>query len=117
MTPIKYTAIKNVQLSILKLGFHGDHVDFDWRPYTKRSEAARADYDKLYDSIFNEGIKRPIITHGLCVLIGMRRVEIGIALGVESVDCLDITEDVSKWTRDDIPRLNAMKGLIEAYGY
>lgn len=102
----------------LWLGFHGDHVDFDWRPYKDRTPEARADYDRLIVSLFHHGLKQPVIVHGDFVLIGMRRVEILKRLDPwEPIECLDIIEDVSKWTEHDLPRLEALKQVAGSFAY
>lgn len=117
MKPIETTTIK-ARPTALILGLHGDHVDFDWRPYWKRSPEAQKDYDALVVSLFHHGMKMPVITHKGHVLIGMRRVEIMRRIDPESkIPCVEITEDVSKWDRNDIPRLAALKKAIGEVEY
>lgn len=99
----------------LVFGFKGRSIDFSWRPYAKRTAAARADYDRLRASIEEHGIQAPVIIYGHSVLIGMRRVEIAQELGITHVKVAEIHEDVSLWWKHDIPRLEALKvtlGLV-----
>lgn len=96
------------RLDELERGYHGKTIDFDWRPYEKRSEKDRKDFDRLVVSIERAGIRDPLITFGDHVLIGQRRHEIGERLGIEEVEVLDITEDISTWGSDDIKRLELL---------
>ncbi len=118
MKPIPYE-LKEVSISELSLGYHGSHTDFVWRPYEERSEEARADYDLLKESILKHRIKKPLITFKGHVLIGMRRAEIFANNFNESEKllCAEILEDVYLWDRNDIPRLNALKGTIGEFEY
>ncbi len=105
------------RLADLTLGYRGERVEFCWRPYEKRSPAHQRDYDRLAASIQAQGIQRPLITFGRHVLIGMRRAEIGIAQGIETVRCWRITEDVHDWHGRDVQRLNALKAQCGATVY
>ena len=92
----------------LSPGFHGEHVDFE-----RNLHEDSASYAALAADIAANGIRNPLITHRGHVLIGMRRWEIATRLGIPSVRCLDITEDVSKWGRDDIyVRLQALRDQL-----
>ena len=118
MKPITYKIV-TIPITELKLGYHGSHTDFVWRPYEERSEEARADYDLLEQSIIKHGVKKPVITFKNHVLIGMRRIELiekhyGM---LEEIVCAEITEDVYLWNRDDIPRLNELKKEIGEHIY
>lgn len=114
--PIPYEPVLE-RLADLTLGYRGEAIEFSWRPYAKRHPEHRADYDRLAASIQREGIHRPLITFGRHVLIGMRRAEIGQALGIESVLCWRITEDVHQWRGTDLPRLEALKARCGATAY
>lgn len=118
MNPIPYKIV-TIPIPDLKLGYHGSHTDFVWRPYDERSEEAREDYDRLEDSIIKYGVKKPIITFQNHVLIGMRRVELILKhYGIfEEIACAEITEDVYLWDRNDIPRLNELKKEIGEHIY
>ena len=96
----------------LTLGYEGRNISFSWRPYEKRTPAARADYDRLYKSIVSDGLQQPIITYGDCVLIGMRRVEIARKLDIRLLHAADVTEDVYEWWQYDIERLERLKAAI-----
>jgi hypothetical protein len=96
----------------LKRGFHGKHVDFDWRPYKLRDKRARARFDALVVSIFHNGILDPLITHGDHVLIGQQRHEIAERLGIVEVETLDVIEDVSEWGELDIKRLEKLRDEV-----
>ena len=101
----------------LSLGFRGDKVQFEHKPYHQRSPEARAAYDRLRESLMAVGMRHPLITYQGHVLIGMRRFEIMCELAGErnkTFSCLEILEDVSAWTRDDIDRLDAFK--LEMFG-
>lgn len=106
--PIEYR-LTWILTSDLELGFHGEHVDFCWRPYDERSVDARAAYRKLMDSIKREGILHPLITHRGHCLVGQRRLEIAKQWRIPGVWCYEITEDVSQWDRWDIKRLALFK--------
>jgi len=95
----------------LILGYSGDHVDFDWRAYDDRSLVERESYDQLKENLIERGMLFPLITYGNHVLIGMRRTEIMICLHGPNIilRCRSIVEDVQKWTRDDIKRLELYK--------
>lgn len=79
----------------LTLGAHFKHVDYDWRPYADRSPEARADYDRLLADIRKRGIQNPLIACGGRVLIGMRRCEIAVMLGIKEVPVWEIEEDIN----------------------
>lgn len=99
-------------VNFLTLGFAGDHINFDWRPYSERTPEAREDYDRLEADIRQNGILNPVIAYKDHVLIGMRRVEIARKLGIELVTVAQIDErqeDVSKWWKYDVERLNRLK--------
>lgn len=110
-TPIHY-ALSECRVDELSLGLKGQAITFDWRPYAKRSAAARADYDRLRASIAAEGIWFPVITWRGHVLIGMRRVEIARALGIRWVQVAEVSEDVRRWWRHDLPRLDRLKAEL-----
>lgn len=93
----------------LKLGLKGQAIDFSWKPYEKRSPAARADYDRLRESIEKQGITAHVIVWCGHVIIGMRRVELARELGVKSVRIAEVLEDVRLWWKYDLPRLDALK--------
>jgi len=116
LNPVDFRVV-TVSLDDLILGFHGEHVDFEWRPYDERKREHRADYDRLIVSVFHLGILSPLITYMRHVLIGMRRAEIGMRVGIKEVSCWEIVEDVSQWTRTDIARLNALKEKVEPVRY
>lgn len=117
MNPIPHR-IEQRRIGDLKLGFTGEYVDFSWRPYAKRTDEARADYDRLIVSLWHDGCLKPVITYKGHVLIGMRRIEIMTRLyPCQFVDCVEILEDVSRWTRDDLPRLEALKEKIGRVEY
>lgn len=83
----------------LKLGAHFAHVDYEWRRYEDRRESHRRDYDRLEADIRKNGITNPLICYGGQVLIGMRRCEIAVKLGIPSVEVWEITEDIAEdWT-------------------
>lgn len=115
--PIPYRII-TVPIVELTLGFHGEHVDFEWRPYCRRTEEAKADYDRLLVSLWHNGMKVPPITFRRHVLIGMRRIEIMRRLNYHAIiECAEIQEDVQMWDRDDIPRLQALKARVGSVVY
>jgi|TARA_Y100000310_G_scaffold335623_1_gene418106 hypothetical protein len=118
MKPISYKIV-TIPITDLKLGYHGSHTDFVWRPYHERSEEARADYDLLEQSIIKYGVKKPVITFKNHVLIGMRRIELLLKHhGIfEEIACAEITEDVYLWDRNDIPRLDELKKEIGEFIY
>jgi len=116
MAPIQYVEVVE-RLAGLALGYRGERVDFCWRPYERRPADHRRDYDRLVASIRAQGIQRPLITFGRHVLIGMRRAEIGLALGLETARCWRILEDVHDWHGSDIARLNALKARCGAADY
>jgi DNA invertase Pin-like site-specific DNA recombinase len=101
----------------LSLGFRGERLDFCWKSYANRRPDQRADYDRLIVSIFHDGIRRPLITFGGHVLIGMRRAEIARRLGISSVCCWRILEDVAEWHGSDLERLEALKVACGATRY
>ena len=125
MRPVRY-APGSERSDCLELGLHGEHIDFEWRPYAQRSPEARADYDKLVVSLFHDGQLKPVIvwtdraegiwrTH---VLTGMRRVAILRRFGGDAlVDIVCIQEDVRLWTLADLPRLEALKAEIGSVDY
>ena len=116
VTPIAY--LETVErLADLTLGYRGEVIEFSWRPYVKRHPEQQADYDRLLASIRVHGIQRPLITFGRSVLIGMRRAEIGLALGIETARCWRITEDVQQWRGRDLTRLDALKARCGAMAY
>ena len=100
---------KRRKLSELARGYHGKTIDFEWRPYERRDEKGRQRFDRLLDSISRAGIRDPLITFGDHVLIGQQRHEIGVRLGIEEVDVLEITEDISEWGSADIKRLELLR--------
>lgn len=136
--PIPFDTI-DVRLSDLALGFSsGDgRIDFCWKPYEQRDEKKRADYDKLLVSIYHSGILKPLIVcrskkqitsrgvivqplDQVCVLIGMRRAEIGLRMMLgrdASVSAVMILEDVSLWWRHDVVRLNKLKAKLGEVSY
>lgn len=108
LAPIPYTVMR-LPLRDLRLGFKGKRISFSWRPYPDRTPKAREDFDRLIVSIYHHGILCPLITHRGHVLIGQRRAEIGQRLGIETVECWDVEEDVTKWWRPDVARLDQLK--------
>ena len=92
-------------------GFKGDRIDFSYRPYEERSAEAQADYDALHQDLLARGMLNPLITFKGHILIGMRRFEIMRELGQSEFPCIEVLEDVSKWWRDDLPRLEALKTM------
>jgi hypothetical protein len=112
----------DVPLGELVLGYAGERVSFCWRPYEFRTPDHQADYDRLIVSVFHHGIQTPLIT---CrppgrtdhVLIGMRRAEIGRRLGLETVRCARILEDVHDWHGSDLARLAALKQQLGSTTY
>lgn len=109
---------KLVPPASLKLGYHTEGgVDFDWKPYARRTEEARRDYDRLEQSIRAHGILKPLLTYQGHVLIGMRRAEIAAKLGIESVRCWEIVDDVSKWATADLVKLDELKKHCGATHY
>jgi len=105
------------RLSDLVLGLQGERVTFCWRPYAERPASHRADYDRLVVSIYHQGIVCPLITWGSHVLIGQRRAEIGKRLGIDTVRCWRIREDVRQWHGADLLRLEALKRHCGAARY
>lgn len=93
----------------MKCGFDGQSLHFSHRRYEDRTLESRIDYDKLIIDLFHNGMKNPLITHKGHVLIGMRRFEIMKTMGHVQVKCWEITEDVSQWDRDDLPRLQVLR--------
>ena len=93
----------------LTLGLQAKHVSFDHRIYAARSEDARRAYDRLLADVEANGLKHPIIIFDGHVLIGMRRLEIARILGFDTIAAYEIAEDVTKWDRYDIQRLEALK--------
>lgn len=116
LAPIPYTEGRE-RLDGLVLGYRGERVEFSWRPYAERKPDHRADYDRLAASIQREGIRSPLITFRSHVLIGMRRAEIGLACGIETVRCWRIMEDVHEWHGDDLHRLDVLKAAYGATTY
>lgn len=127
-TPIPYRLEMRRVLS-LSLGYRARNCAFDWRPYDERTPEARADFDRLAQSIAQEGIRKPIICtewpHLICkgtedwtpggdlyVMIGQRRAEIAARLGITHVQCAIIEEDTREWWKYDIERLNKLKAEI-----
>lgn len=96
----------------LALGFHGERIDFDYRPYEHRSAEARADYDRLKANLEINGMRNPLITYQGHVLIGMRRYEIMVGLGQTDFECIEILEDVNQWWQDGPPKLEALKRAL-----
>lgn len=115
MVPVKHR-LTSVRLGGVELGFHGKHVDFDWRPYDERRPEARAGYDRLEQDLRLRGMRNPIIVHRGHVLIGMRRVEIlrKFLHPRTMLRAVEIEEDVAAWVSADIDRLQAFKR--ELYG-
>lgn len=97
---------------LVELGLKGPHCYWSWRPYEQRPENHREDYDRLVDSIRRHGIKTPVLgwmnpeTGRFHVLVGQRRVEIAIRLGIRRVRALCITEDARRYWEHDIERIN-----------
>lgn len=117
--PIATTRLR-IRPGELILGFHGDHVDFDWKPYHQRSPEHQALHDRLLVSIFHHGVKKPVITHRGHVLVGQRRVEIARRLYPDvKLDCIEIEEDVARhWTEHDVfERLPILKAEIGEVPY
>ncbi len=108
MKAVRYTRRRR-KLADLKPGYHGKTIDFSHRPYEKRDPKGQRRYDQLLESIAVDGIKHPLITFGDHVLMGQQRYEIGLKLGIEEVDVLEITEDISHWGAADIKRLEALR--------
>lgn len=86
---------RDVDPTTLKLGADYDHVNYCWRAFEQRPEDHQADYIRLERDIERNGIKNPLIVHGGCVLIGQRRCEIAVKLGIRSVPIWDILDDIS----------------------
>lgn len=84
----------------LKLGADFEHVGFRHRAYENRSAEARVDYDRLFESVKEHGMKNPLIIYQDCVLIGMRRCEIARRLNIREVACLEIEEDMNQEPND-----------------
>lgn len=115
--PIQYNAVY-LPIQALRLGFKGQRIAFDWRPYRDRTEEQQKDYDRLVVSLFHNGMQKPVITHHGHVLIGQRRIEILQRFGrIDSVLCCDVQEDVSQWWQHDVVRLNRLKAQIGEVGY
>lgn len=114
---VKYIE-KKISGQELKLGFRGKHVHFRWKPYSERSLEHQHDFDRLFSSIMVHGIKNPLIVFDNHVLIGMRRYEIKMKLNPDYVfDCLEIQENVNEWTRQDLPKIDYLKSLMEKVTY
>lgn len=111
MKPLKRVpyARKTRKLADLTPGYHGKTIDFDFRPYEQRSKDHQRRFDGLVVSIFHDGIKHPLITFGDHVLIGQQRHQIGLQLGIEEVEVLEIQEDISEWGAEDIKRLELLR--------
>jgi len=100
----------------LQLGGEFDHVHYFWRPYDRRDAAARADYDRLRESLAAAGrMVNPLIAFRDCVLIGQRRCEIARDLGWPSVPCWEILDDI---TADPTPgRVLALRNQYRPVTY
>ena len=94
-------------------GFHGDHVDFELLPYDQRDHEHQASHDALEADIAANGIRNPLITHRGRVLVGQRRLEIARKLGIDMVKCLEISEEVAHWDREDV--YVRLEKLLEQY--
>ena len=92
----------------MALGFQGNSVSFDWRPFDERSPSAQEAFRRLERSLLDEGLRSPLITYKGHVLVGQRRFEILRDRRSEFV-CFEVTEEVENWRGPDIERLNAFK--------
>ncbi len=99
-------------LKDLVIGYKAPWIIFRMQPYQERELSNKADFDRLAVSIEKAGIHKPLITYKHCILVGMRRFDIGKRMGIESVMVWRITENIDLWTRDDLSRLEAMKAAI-----
>ena len=81
--------------SQLKLGCKLDYVSYSWRPYDGRLPEHKQDYDRLLSHMQTNGITNPLIVFRDCVVVGMRRCEMAVKLGIDSVRCWEITADIS----------------------
>lgn len=91
----------------LALGAHYKHVDYCWRPFEERRSDHQEDYVRLEADIRANGIKNPLITHAGHVLIGQRRCEIAVKLGIRLVPCIMILDDI--WEDPNADRVLALK--------
>jgi hypothetical protein len=94
-------------VSDLEPGYHGDGIDFDFRPRRDRKGADLESWDALFRSVRERGLVNPLIVHGRHVLIGMRRWECAHVLGIKSCAVVNLLEPVRQWRLHDVRRLYA----------
>jgi hypothetical protein len=86
-------------------GYHGDGIDFDFKPRQERTGADLADWDDLFRSVRTRGLINPLVCYGDHVLIGMRRWECAHALGIKTCRVVKLLEPVRQWRLNDVRRL------------
>ena len=97
----------------LKPDFRTEKLHFRHKYIKDRKPEQQVYFDKLIASLWRYGSKNPLITFQGHILIGHSRWEIMLKFNPDYVfDCLEITEDVYKWDRNDIKRLQDFKMAI-----
>ena len=94
-----------VGLNLGRVCFKHTHVD-------NRSGMDRVRYDTLKKDLLKNGMRHPLIIYKDRVIIGMRRFEI-LAKKVQQFDCLEVKEDLSKWSSSSV--LGLIKTVNLAY--
>jgi len=104
--PVAYEC-KGAGVKDLTLGLSVAHTKWVWKPRADRSPEHQTDYDRLEESLIAYGLKSPVICWEGHVLFGLRRVEIIQRLGLhEYISVINITEDVRRFWKYDIERIN-----------
>ncbi len=86
-------------------GYHGEHCDFHFRPHTERTGDDFRSWCDLYADIAANGIRNPLVCYGNRVLIGMRRWEIAVLLGLDDVVVCELADDVGQYHLSDVRKL------------
>ncbi len=117
---------RRVVLAKFVIGLENKHgrIHFPHRQYHDRTAEARADYARLASSIGDHGLRCPLICcwvpglqPRLHVLVGMRCAEISISLGIDEAEAMIVAEDVRRWWRHDVPRLDRLKRSRDEIDY
>lgn len=103
-----------VRTDSLSPGYKGVTIDFSWLPYDQRDPASKARMDRLRSHIKQHGIRNPLICFEHHVLIGMRRWEIAVELGIEQVSVVRLLEPVDHWRSQQV---NQLRDWLRSQGY
>lgn len=81
-------------------------VSFKFTLYDNRAGTDKIRYDLLKKDLIKNGMRNPLIIWQGHVLVGMRRYDILKDI-VEEFECLEVQEDISKWSSSSV--LNLIK--------